>query len=132
METRNADLSSLKISRTEDPQSHSSKKKIVVWVAILIAILSVGYFSINLLLEKTIEVKLITVEFQSASQSNTILTASGYVVAQRKASVASKGTGRLVYIGVDFHGTSSMSISMMRTLGSVAHRVALMWDDRWL
>lgn len=100
METKNADLSSLKISRTEDPQSHSSAKKIVIWVAILIAILSAGYFSINLLLEKTIEVKLITVEFQSASQSNIILTASGYVVAQRKASVASKGTGRLVYIGV--------------------------------
>lgn len=100
METRNADLSSLKINRTEDPQSHSSAKKIVIWVAILIAILAAGYFSINLLLEKTIEVKLITVEFQSASQSNIILTASGYVVAQRKASVASKGTGRLVYIGV--------------------------------
>jgi len=100
METKNADLSSLKISRTEDPQSHSSAKKIVIWVAILIAFLSAGYFSINLLLEKTIEVKLITVEFQSASQSNIILTASGYVVAQRKASVASKGTGRLVYIGV--------------------------------
>ena len=100
METKNADLSSLKINRTEDPQSHSSAKKIVIWVAILIAILAAGYFSINLLLEKTIEVKLITVEFQSASQSNIILTASGYVVAQRKASVASKGTGRLVYIGV--------------------------------
>ncbi|MCH6575142.1 MAG: efflux RND transporter periplasmic adaptor subunit [Bacteroidetes bacterium] len=100
METKNADLSSLKISRTEDPQSHSSAKKIVIWVAILIAILSAGYFSINLLLEKTIEVKLITVEFQSASQSNIILTASGYVVAQRKASVASKGTGRIVYLGV--------------------------------
>lgn len=100
METKNADLSSLKISRTEDPQSHLSSKKIVIWVAILIAILAAGYFSINLLLEKTIEVKLITVEFQSASQSNIILTASGYVVAQRKASVASKGTGRLVYIGV--------------------------------
>jgi len=100
METKNADLSSLKISRTEDPQSHSSAKKIVIWVAILIAFLSAGYFSINLLLEKTIEVKLVTVEFQSASQSNTILIASGYVVAQRKAAVASKGTGRLVYIGV--------------------------------
>ncbi|MFB3057631.1 MAG: efflux RND transporter periplasmic adaptor subunit [Ignavibacteriaceae bacterium] len=100
METKNADLSSLKISRTEGPQSNSSKMKIVIWVAILIAILAVAYFSVNLLLQKTIEVKLVTVEFQSASQSNTILTASGYVVAQRKASVASKGTGRLVYIGV--------------------------------
>jgi RND family efflux transporter MFP subunit len=100
MKTQNADLSSLRIDRKEDPKSHSSNKKIVIWIAIIIMILVGGYLGINLLLEKTIEVKLITVEFQSASQSNTILTASGYVVAQRKASVASKGTGRLVYLGV--------------------------------
>lgn len=37
---------------------------------------------------------------QSPSQTNASLTASGYVVAQRKAAVASKGTGRLVYLGV--------------------------------
>ena len=34
------------------------------------------------------------------SQANTVLTASGYVVAQRKAAVASKRTGRLEYLGV--------------------------------
>ena len=100
MKTQNADLSSLKIDRKEDSGSHSSTKKVVIWVAIIVAILVVGYFGINLLFDKTIEVELISVEFQSASQSNTILTASGYVVAQRKASVASKGTGRLVYLGV--------------------------------
>jgi RND family efflux transporter MFP subunit len=37
---------------------------------------------------------------QSPSQANASLTASGYVVAQRKAAVASKGTGRLVFLGV--------------------------------
>jgi HlyD family secretion protein len=35
------------------------------------------------------------------SQVNAVLTASGYVVAQEKAAVASKGTGRLVYLGVE-------------------------------
>jgi len=40
------------------------------------------------------------VVLRSPSESNAILTASGYVVAQRKASVASKGTGRLIYLGV--------------------------------
>jgi RND family efflux transporter MFP subunit len=34
------------------------------------------------------------------SQAITEFNASGYVVAQRKASVASKGTGRIVYLGV--------------------------------
>ena len=100
METENADLSALKINRTGDFNSQSSTKKFVIWIAILMAILAAGFFSYDLLFEKTIEVQLFTVEFQSASQTNTILTASGYVVAQRKAAVASKGTGRLVYIGV--------------------------------
>ncbi|MBK7979593.1 MAG: efflux RND transporter periplasmic adaptor subunit [Ignavibacteriae bacterium] len=41
-----------------------------------------------------------TAVLQSNAQSNAVLTASGYVVAQRKAAIASKGTGRLVYLGV--------------------------------
>jgi RND family efflux transporter MFP subunit len=35
------------------------------------------------------------------SQSYTVLNASGYVVAQRKAAVSSKSTGRLIYLGVE-------------------------------
>jgi len=35
------------------------------------------------------------------SQAVTLLNASGYVVAQRKASVSSKSTGRLVFLGVE-------------------------------
>jgi HlyD family secretion protein len=52
------------------------------------------------LFSPAIEVTLTTVSWTSPSQSNAVLTASGYVVAQRKAAVASKGTGRLVYLGV--------------------------------
>jgi RND family efflux transporter MFP subunit len=35
------------------------------------------------------------------SQANAVLTASGYVVAQRKAAIASKATGRLVHLGFE-------------------------------
>jgi RND family efflux transporter MFP subunit len=35
------------------------------------------------------------------SQAYTLLNASGYVVAQRKAAVSSKSTGRLIYLGVE-------------------------------
>ena len=41
-----------------------------------------------------------TVSMAYPSQSFTILNATGYVVAQRKAAVASKATGRLVWLGV--------------------------------
>jgi RND family efflux transporter MFP subunit len=51
-------------------------------------------------LSPAIEVELTTATLTYPSQANAVLTASGYVVAQQKAAVASKGTGRLVYLGV--------------------------------
>jgi RND family efflux transporter MFP subunit len=45
-------------------------------------------------------VKLTTVIKQTPGRSSAVLTASGYIVAQREASVSSKGTGVLVYLGV--------------------------------
>ncbi|MGH7848396.1 MAG: efflux RND transporter periplasmic adaptor subunit, partial [Candidatus Binatia bacterium] len=53
------------------------------------------------LLNPAIPVQLVTVSLTSPAQANSVLTASGYVVARRKAAVASKGTGRLVYLGVE-------------------------------
>ena len=53
------------------------------------------------LFEPGVEVQLATASMSSPSQANAVLTASGYVVARRKAAVASKGTGTLVFLGVD-------------------------------
>ncbi len=47
------------------------------------------------------DVDLVPAIRMSRSQANAVLTASGYVVAKQKASVASKGTGRLTYLGVE-------------------------------
>lgn len=49
----------------------------------------------------TVEVRASTVSLTYPSQELTVLNASGYIVAQRKASVASKTTGRLVWLGVE-------------------------------
>ncbi|MBI1996870.1 MAG: efflux RND transporter periplasmic adaptor subunit, partial [Deltaproteobacteria bacterium] len=46
-------------------------------------------------------VQLVTASLTSPAQASAVLTASGYVVARRKAAVASKGTGTLVYLGVE-------------------------------
>ncbi len=51
-------------------------------------------------LGSSVEVKLATAILQKPGQTSASLTASGYVVAQRKAAIASKGTGRLIYLGV--------------------------------
>ena len=103
MENKNADLSSLKIDRSSnsgDSNNNSKAIKATVAVVIIILIGTLAYFGLNKLLVKGVEAKVVTVTKVSLSESNAVLTASGYVVAQRKASVASKATGRLVYLGV--------------------------------
>ncbi len=103
METKNADLNSLRINRTEEKRPPDRNKKIITRSVIGLILLIAAFFAyryINSLLYKKEEVKLTTVSFQSGSYSSAILNASGYVVAQRKAAVASKGTGKLIYLGV--------------------------------
>jgi len=103
METKKADLNSLRIDRTEEKRPPGRNKMIITRVVIFIILLVVAFVAyryVNSLLNKKEEVKLTTVSFQSGSYSSAVLNASGYVVAQRKAAVASKGTGRLIYLGV--------------------------------
>ena len=99
MDSKNADLSSLRIDRSDNNKS-KSKTKYFIYTAVVIVILIAAYFAIGLISTSTIEVKLTTVIKQTPVKSSAVLTASGYIVAQRKASVSSKGTGVLVYLGV--------------------------------
>ncbi len=97
------DLSSLRIDRSKKSVNPEQKQKNIRFV--LIAILSliivlVVYYGWNKLSAETLEVTTTFATLQTQSQRNAFLTASGYVVAQRKAAVASKGMGRLVYLGV--------------------------------
>jgi len=104
MENRNADLSGLRIDRSQDeePQSRGSRSvlKGIFFAALAVGIIVLGYVLFSRSLEPAIEVQLATASLSSPSQANAVLTASGYVVAQRKAAVASKATGRLEYLGV--------------------------------
>ena len=103
METNKADLNSLKIDRTEVKRPPDRNKKIITRLVIGLVILIAAFLAyryINSLLYKKEEVRLTEVKFQTGSYSSAILNASGYVVAQRKAAVASKGTGKLIYLGV--------------------------------
>ena len=98
----NADLSSLRINRETAPDSNnSSKKKLILFFSIIGVLTVVGFIFLatggSVSSEK---VEVATASFTYPSQANTVLTASGYVVAQVKAAVASKGTGRLEYLAV--------------------------------
>ncbi len=101
METSKADLSSLRIDRSNHNNGSSKKTLIIILVIIGAAVLLfLGYTVAGSIFNSAYKVKLTAATMQLPSQANASLTASGYVVAQRKASVASKGTGRLIYLGV--------------------------------
>jgi len=102
MATRDADLSSLRINRSSQGASGPRKSfaKIATWLLVIIALIG-AVFLLRDLLDRGVEVQLATASLSSPSQASAVLTASGYVVARRKAAVASKGTGTLVFLGVD-------------------------------
>lgn len=100
METKTADLSSLKIDRSTKNDRPSNKGKYIAFALVIIALIAAIIIFYPIIFSKTIEVKLTSVMLQSTAQTDAVLTASGYVVAQREASVSSKGTGVLVYLGV--------------------------------
>lgn len=99
METKNADLTSLRIDRSNKEDIKSGKKNIFIGLG-LIAVLLIGYFVISSFIADSVEVKLTTAVLQKPGQTTASLNASGYIVAQRKAAIASKGTGRLIFLGV--------------------------------
>jgi len=101
MDNKNTDLSFLKINRSsQNPGSENKSKKVVLYAALGVALVIVT--ALLLLSGSSSEefVELGTAALTTQAQESSILTASGYVVAQRKAAVASKGTGRLEYLGV--------------------------------
>src|SRR5918999_5363758 len=104
METKDVDLTSLRIDRSSAGVDFSRKsgrrRKFLLWLIVIVVLtgllLLVGDF-----LNPAVPVQLATAVFTSPAQAQSVLTASGYVVARQKAAVASKGTGRLVYLGVE-------------------------------
>jgi RND family efflux transporter MFP subunit len=100
-ENQNTDLSFLKINRDEPRQPEGgSRNKIILSVSIIVIIIAIGSFVAVSFSPSAEKVELGTVTLTTSGQESAILSASGYIVAQRKAAVASKGTGRLEFLGV--------------------------------
>ena len=97
----NEDLSKLRIDKTESAFHAKGKKGWFRWIflAVVLALLALLYSSG--IFTSAINVEVTSVSQVYPSQTFTLLNASGYVVAQRKAAVASKLTGRLVSISAE-------------------------------
>jgi len=95
------DLSGLKIDKTAGAfRPALRRKRYFLWIAVSLAVLIAILFATGVLSPR-VEVETATVSMVYPSQTFTLLNASGYVVAQRKASVAPKTTGSIVWIGVE-------------------------------
>jgi len=101
-ETEKADLSALRISheKREGGSGMSLLVKVLIAGGLLVLLVG-GYLVLRNGLTAGAEVELTTATLTFPSQANAVLSASGYVVAQQKAAVASKGAGRLVYLAVE-------------------------------
>jgi RND family efflux transporter MFP subunit len=96
-----ADLSKLRIARTPGAQApRRAWRRFAVPVLVALAVVLAALLVWRRVATAALEVEQTAVTLAYPYQSVTLLTATGYVVAQRKASVASKATGRLEWLGV--------------------------------
>lgn len=95
----NDTLSKLKIDKNSTvPSSNSRRTWAVRGGVLLVAVLMLFFLFLR---RQGVEVEPATVLHVYPTQTFTLLNASGYVVAGRKAAVASKITGRLEWLGVE-------------------------------
>ena len=97
------DLAALRIHRDDDEESRTGRGLRVIFLGtglvVIVAALLVGYRMWGTATMPEVEVARAIVE--SGNSGIGILTANGYIVADRKAAVSPKISGRLEYLGVD-------------------------------
>jgi len=93
------DLSALKIER-EPLRTGGSRW--VTWVALLVILATAGFAGWRWFTrERPIEVEVSTVTERAAGTQASVLNASGYVTARRRATVSSKVTGKVIEVNVE-------------------------------
>lgn len=86
-------------SRYSSPKRRGSNRTRLAVVLVLAVV--AGAAAVTMFRNRAVTIETSSVSLFFPTQSFTLLNSSGYVVAQRKAAVASKTTGRLEWIGVE-------------------------------
>lgn len=96
------DIAKLKIEKAEKitKPGRRRRKPLIIGIILLLILIGAGLYFGGILVP-AVSVDVTTVSQFYPSQSMSLLNASGYIVAQRKAAVASKVTGRLVALMVE-------------------------------
>ena len=94
----NSDLSGLKIETrlATAPAWWRWRRWLWAGIGVVLVVVAIAFY-----FTRPVAVETATVSLLHPSQTFTLLNASGYVVAQRKAALAAQGTGRLVWLGVE-------------------------------
>ena len=100
MATPDHDLARLRIDRDAAPAASGRRRRRAGWLWIIVLLIAAagGYGWYGQRSAMPVEAAAVTQAYPA--QAHTLLNATGYVVAQRKAAVASKATGRLEWLGV--------------------------------
>lgn len=97
----NDDLSKLKIDKSQGAFQPRKSRRIFLPAGIMLLVLVIAALIITGVFAPAVQVEVANVTKIYPFQSFTLLNASGYVVAQRKAAVASKITSRLISLYVE-------------------------------
>lgn len=95
------DLSKLRIEKTKVITRPRKRKRMIFWGLIILAAILSFILYMEGIFTPPIQVQIATVSQIYPSQTLIVLNASGYVVPQRKSALASKVTGRLIWLGVE-------------------------------
>jgi RND family efflux transporter MFP subunit len=96
------DLSALRINRDEDESGGRRGLRVILLGTLLIVVCGAGLVGYRMWgAATTPEVEVARALVESSNAGVELLTATGYVVADRKAAVSPKISGRLEYLGVD-------------------------------
>jgi RND family efflux transporter MFP subunit len=97
----NEDLSKLKIDKSAVIQGPAKNRKKIIYGAAAVIAAVIVFLFISGALSPAIKVQVASVSQTYPSQTFTLLNGSGYVVAQHKAALASKVTGRIIELNVE-------------------------------
>jgi len=98
-----ADLSALRIRRDDEAPRPRKLLRALVWVGILAAIAAGLWYAIgraDLIPSRAAEVRVARPRLMQAGGASEVLTATGYIVPQRRAAVSARMFGRLEWLGV--------------------------------
>src|SRR5262249_29970188 len=97
-----AELRSLRIDRTPRPSGpKQSRRRLVLCIALAIVVVAV--YALYATMQPPIEVEIVrlTAAATTRQSANTVLNATGYIIAAHKIELAAKVVGRVAWIGVD-------------------------------